>query len=146
MKVQALRVTVLLLVLLCSAPAPSETLGGWARDLERQLGAGAPGEDPRPPADGGDNLPWQGSDGSHPLASAWEVMEEVPPSSRSPSKATTKPTRGSGDQDLPRKPRRVPPQPSRSRSPGLSHLQKGYGKFNGDTVSMACPWSARRRV
>ncbi|XP_065692990.1 uncharacterized protein [Patagioenas fasciata] len=137
MKVQALKVTMLLLVLLCTAPAPSETLGGWSRALERQLRAGAPGEHPWPPADGGDNLPQQGSSGSHPLAGAWEVIEEVPSGSRSPSKAMTKSARSSGDQDLPRKPRSVPPQPSHSRSPGLSHLLKGYGKFNGDTHS--CP-------
>ncbi|OPJ80487.1 hypothetical protein AV530_010793 [Patagioenas fasciata monilis] len=49
----------------------------------------------------------------------------------------TKSARSSGDQDLPRKPRSVPPQPSHSRSPGLSHLLKGYGKFNGDMHS--CP-------
>ncbi|GAB0176968.1 hypothetical protein GRJ2_000162000 [Grus japonensis] len=135
MKVQVLTVAVFLVVLLCSALAPSEALGGRAGALERQPGAGSPGEDSWPPGDRGNNLPGQGTEGSHPPASAWEVMGEALPRSRSPSKAVAKPPLGSGEQDPPGKPRRLPPQPSRSRSPGLSHRLKGHGKFNGDTHS-----------
>ncbi|XP_074438496.1 uncharacterized protein LOC141741553 [Larus michahellis] len=135
MKVQALTVTALLLVLLSSAPAPSEAVGGRAGTRERQPGPGSHGEDPRAPGDGGDNLPSQGSEGSHPLSGAWEVMGEASPSSRSPSKAMAKPPLGSSKQDPLGKLRRLPRQPSRSRSPGLSHHLKGHGKFNGDTHS-----------
>lgn len=134
MKVQALTVTALL-VLLCSALAPSEALGGRAGTPERQPGAGGPGKDSWPPEDGADDLPGQGSEGSSFPASAWEVMGEAPPGSGSPSKAMAKIPGASGKQGPPGKPRRLPPQPSRSRSPGLSHHLKGHGKFNGDTVS-----------
>lgn len=146
MKVQALTVAALLLVPLCSAPAPSEALGGRASTPERQPGAGGPGEDPWPPGDGADNLPGQGSEGSRPPAGAWEVMGEAPPGSGSPSKAMAKLPPGSGEQDPPGKARRLLPQPSRSRSPGLSHHLKGHGKFNGDTVSTTHPRAARMRV
>lgn len=146
MKVQALMVTALLLVLLSSAPAPSEAVGGRAGTRERQPGTGSHGEDPRAPGDGGDNLPSQGSEGSHPLSGAWEVMGEASPSSRSPSKAMAKPPLGSSKQDPLGKLRRLPRQPSRSRSLGLSHHLKGHGKFNGDTVSTSHLGPARMRV
>ncbi|CAM9964656.1 unnamed protein product [Bubo scandiacus] len=135
MKVHVLTVTALLLVLLCSAPAPSEALRGWADAPGRQPGVGSPAEDPWPPGDGGDNLPRQGLEGSCPLAGAWEVMGEALPSSRSPSNALAKPPLGSSQQDPPSKPWKLPPQASRSRKPGLSHHLKGHGKFNGDTHS-----------
>lgn len=139
MKVQALTVTTLLLVLLCSAPAPSGVLGSQAGNLERQAGTGGPGEAPWPPGDGGDKLPGQGSERSHPLASAWKVMREAHPSSRSPSKAMAKALLGNGEQVPPGKPWRLAVQPSRSRIARLSHHLKDYGKFNSDTVSTACP-------
>ncbi|XP_014792718.1 PREDICTED: uncharacterized protein LOC106885232 [Calidris pugnax] len=135
MKVQVLSVTALLLVLLSSAPAPSEALGGHTSTLKRQLGAEGHGEDPRALGDGGDNLPRQGLVGSHPLAGAWEVMGEMSPSSGSPSKALAKPSPGSSEPQPLGKLRRHPRQPSRSRSPGLSHHLKGHGRFNGDTHS-----------
>lgn len=144
MKVQALTVTMLLLVLLCSAPAPSGVLGSQAGNLERQAGTGDPGEAPWPPGDGGDKLPGQGSERSHPLARAWKVMREAHPSSRSPSKATAKALLGNGEQVPPGKPWRLAVQPSRSRIPRLSHHLKDYGKFNSDTVSTACPCSGGR--
>lgn len=139
MKVEVLTVVALLLVLLCSAPAPSEALGGWAGTPSRQLGVGGPREDLWPPGDGEDSLPGQGSDGSQPLAGAWEVM-----GARTPSKAMAKPPLGSGEQDPRSKPRRHPPQPSRSRR--LSHHLKGHGKFNGDTVSTTHPRPAGIKV
>ncbi|XP_053799468.1 uncharacterized protein LOC128788449 [Vidua chalybeata] len=135
MNVQALAVTTLLLVLLCSAPALSGTLGSQASNLERQAGAGFPEEAPWPPGDGGDKLPGQGSERSHPLASAWKVMREAHPSSRSLSKAMAKALLGSGEQVAPGKPWRLPLQPSRSRMARLSHHLKDYGKFNSDTHS-----------
>lgn len=146
MNVQALTVTMLLLVLLCSAPAPSGALGSQAGNLERQAGAGGPAEAPWPPGDGGDKLPGQGSERSHPLANAWKVMREAHRSSRSASKATAKALLGSGEQVPPGKPWRLPPQPSRSRSARLSHQLKDYGRFNSDTVRTACPWTERERV
>lgn len=132
MNVKVLMVTALLLVLLCSAPAPSEALGSWTGILRKHPGVGGPGKDSRPPGDGGVNLPGQGLDRSHPVASAWEVM-----GARPPSKAMARPSLGSGEQDLHSKPWRHPPQPSRSRR--LSHHLKGHGKFNGDTVSTTHP-------
>ncbi|KAM6293059.1 uncharacterized protein LJ264_016447 [Porphyrio hochstetteri] len=57
------------------------------------------------------------------------------PSSGFPSKWMAKPPPGGSGQERAGKARRLPPQPSRSRSPGLSHHLKGYGKFNGDTHS-----------
>ncbi|KAM6420081.1 uncharacterized protein J5M81_016966 [Pluvialis apricaria] len=133
MKVQVLMVTSLLLVLLFSAPEPSEALRGRASAPERQSGPGGHAEDC--PGDGRDNLPRQGLEGSRPPASVWELVGEAPPSSGSPSKAMAKPQPGSGAQDPPGKLRRLPRQPSRSRSPGLSPHLKGHGKFNGDTHS-----------
>lgn len=139
MKSPALMVTVLLLVLLSSDLAPSEALGGRASAPERQPGVGDHGEDPQPPGGGGDNLPSHGTGGSHALASMWELVREVPLSSRSPSKAMAKPLLGRGEQDPPGRPRKLPAQPPCSQSPGLSHHLKGHGKFNGDTVSTAHP-------
>lgn len=146
MKTPALMVTALLLVLLSSAPAPSEALGGWASTPERQPGAGGHGEDPRPPADGGDNLPGHGLEGSRPQAGVWELVREAPPVSRSPSKAMAKLPLGSSKQDPPGKPRRLPLQSSHSRSSGLSLYLKGHGKFNEDTVSTTRPRPARMWV
>ncbi|XP_075285494.1 uncharacterized protein LOC142362308 isoform X2 [Opisthocomus hoazin] len=131
MKSPAAPVTALLLVLLSSA------LGGRAGAPERQPGAGGHGEDPWPPGDGGDNLPRDSSEGSRLTASTREAMGEVPPGPKPPSKATAKAPLGSSEQHRSRKPRGLPPQPSRSRTPGLSHLLKGHGRFNGDTHS--CP-------
>lgn len=131
MNVQALMVTTLLLVLLCSAPAPCGALGSQAGNLERQAGAGGPAEAPWPPGDGEDKLPGQGSERSHPLASAWKAMREAQPSSRSASKATAKALLG---------------RASRSRSARLSHQLKDYGRFNSDTVRTTCPWTVRERV
>ncbi|KAM7057044.1 uncharacterized protein M8220_003289 [Acridotheres tristis] len=130
MNIQALTVTTLLLVLLCSAPAHSGALGSQASTLERQAVAGGPEEAPWPPGDGGDKLPGQGSERSHPLTNAWKVMREAQPSSRS-SKALL----GSGEQLPPGKPWRLPLQPSRSRMGRLSHQLRDYGKFNSDTHS-----------
>lgn len=138
MNVQALAVTMLLLVLLCSVPALSGVLGSQASNLQRQAEAGLPEEAPWPPGDGGDRLPGQGSERrTHPLASAWKVMREAHPSSRSLSKATGRALLGSGEQVAPGKPWRLPLQPSRSRTARLSHHLKDYGKFNSDTVSTA---------
>lgn len=135
MSVQALTVTTLLLVLLCSAPAPSGALGSQPGNLERQARLGGPEEAPWPPGDGGDKLPGQGSERSHPLASAWKVMREAHPSSRVRSKAAAKAVLGSGEQVAPGKPWRLPLQPSRSRIARLSHHLKDFGKFNSDTHS-----------
>ncbi|XP_064313282.1 uncharacterized protein LOC135314332 [Phalacrocorax carbo] len=135
MKSPALRVTALLLVLLSLALAPSEALGGRAGAPDRQPGPGSHGEDPQPPGDGGDNLPRQGSEGSHLMAGVWKLAGKAPPGSGSPSKAVDKPPLGSGEQDPPSKPWRLPARSSRSRSPGRSHHLKGHGKFNGDTHS-----------
>lgn len=146
MKVQALTVTTLLLVLLCSAPAPSGALGSQAGNLERQAGARGPEEAPWPPGDGGDKLPGQGSERSHSLASAWKVMREAQRSSRPPSKAMAKALLGTGEQVPPGKPWRLPLPPSHSRIPRLGHHLKDYGKFNSDTVSTACPRPAGERV
>lgn len=141
-----LRVAPLLLVLLSSAPEPSEALGGWASAPERQPGPGSHGKDPRAPGDGRDNLPRQGLERSRPAASMWELVAEAPPSSGSPSKAMAKPPLGSGEQDPPGKLRRLPRQPSRSRTLGLSHHLKGHGKFNGDTVSTTRSRPARMGI
>lgn len=146
MNIQTLTVTTLLLVLLCSAPAPFGALGSQAGNLERQAGAGSPEEASWPPRDGGNKLPGQGSERSHPLTNAWKVMREAHPSSRSPSKAMAKALLGSGEQVPPGKPWRLPLKPSHSRTVRLSHHLKDYGKFNSDTVSTACPWTARERV
>ncbi|RMC02885.1 hypothetical protein DUI87_20078 [Hirundo rustica rustica] len=135
MSVQALTVTTLLLVLLCSAPAPSGALGSQAGNLERQAGVGGPGEAPWPPGDGGDELPGQGSERSRPLANAWKAMRAAHPSSRVRGKATAKALLGSGEQVAPGKPWRLPLQPSRSRIARLSHHLKDFGKFNSDTHS-----------
>ncbi|XP_056364750.1 uncharacterized protein LOC130262022 [Oenanthe melanoleuca] len=130
MNVQALTVTTLLLVLLC----PSGALGLQASNLERQAGAGGPGEAPWPPGDGGDKLPGQGSERSHALAKAWKAMREAQPGSRS-SKAMAKALQGRGEQLPPGKPWRLPGQPSRSRTARLSHQLSDFGKFNSDTHS-----------
>lgn len=142
MNVQVLTVTMLLLVLLCSAPAPSGALGLQAGNLERQAGTGGPEEAPWLSGHGGDKLPGQGSESSHPLANAWKAMREVQPSSRSSSKALAKALLGTGEQLPPGKPWRLPLQPSRSRMARLSHHLRDYGKFNSDTVSTACPGTA----
>ncbi|XP_035198657.1 skin secretory protein xP2-like [Oxyura jamaicensis] len=126
MKVQVLTAAALLLVQLSSAPAQAEAWGG---SLEWQPGAGGPPEAPRP-GPGGDTLPGQGAESSHPLAGAWEAPAEAPQNPGAPSKAM-----GSGQQDPPSELRRRLPQPSRSRSLGLSHHLKGHGKFNADTHS-----------
>lgn len=141
MKFQVLKVAALLLVLLCSASAPSEALGGWASTSERQAGAGGPAEDPWPLGDARDNLPGQSSKGSHRSAGAWKVMEEV-----STSKAMAKAMLSRDEQKPLGKPRRRPLQPFHSRSLGPSHHLKGYGKFNEDTVSTTLPLLARMRV
>ncbi|CAN8212640.1 unnamed protein product [Coccothraustes coccothraustes] len=133
MNVQPLAVTRLLLVLLCSVPALSGQQGSQASNLQRQAEAGFPEEAPWPPGDGGDKLPGQGSERTHPLASAWKVMREAHRSSRSLSKATAKALLGSGEQVAPGKAWRLPLQPSRSRMARLSHHLKDYGKFNSDT-------------
>ncbi|XP_063010198.1 uncharacterized protein LOC134417190 [Melospiza melodia melodia] len=138
MKVQALAVTTLLLGLLCPVPALSGVLGSQAGTLQRQAAAGLPGEAPWPPGHGGDKLPGQGSERrTHPLASAWKVMREAHPSSRSLSKATAGALLGSGEQVAPGKAWRLPLQPSRSSTARLSQHLKDYGKFNSDTHS--CP-------
>lgn len=135
MNAQALAVTPLLLVLLCSVPALSGVLGSQASNLQRQREAGFPEEAPWPPGDGGDKLPGQGSERTHPLASAWKVMREAHGSSRSLSKATPKALLGSGEKVAPGKAWRLPLQPSRSRMARLSHHLKDYGRFNSDTHS-----------
>lgn len=124
MKVQALTALPLLLVQLSLAPAQAEAWGG---SLEGQPRGWGPPEAPHPAGSGGDTLLGQGAEGSHPLAGAWEVLAEPP---QAPSEA-----RGSGQQGPPSQLRRRPPQPSRSRSLGLSQHLKGHGKFNADTVS-----------
>lgn len=122
----------LMLAQLSLAPAHIEVLGEWAALPARQLGAGGPTENHRPAGDGGDNQAY----GSHPQVAVWEALAEHHPTSGAPCKAT-----GSSARDPPSRPRRSPPQPFRSRSLGLSHHLKGYGKFNSDTVSTghACP-------
>ncbi|XP_053931700.1 uncharacterized protein LOC128853167 isoform X2 [Cuculus canorus] len=135
MKVEALMVTVLLLVLLSPAPAPSQALGDRTATPERQPGVGGPEEDLLPPGKGGNNLPRQGSKRSCPMAGEWELKEEAPMGSRSTSRAMAKSPPCSSEQDPASKPPRLLPQPLRSRSPRLSHHLKGYGKFNGDTHS-----------
>nr|XP_038037477.1 uncharacterized protein LOC119717371 [Anas platyrhynchos] len=124
MKVQVLTVLPLLLAQLSLAPAQAEARGG---SLQRQPRGWGPPEAPHPAGSGGDTLLGQGAEGSHPLAGAWEVLAEPP---QAPSEA-----RGSGQQGPPSQLRRRPPQPSRSRSLGLSQHLKGHGKFNADTHS-----------
>ncbi|XP_040514952.1 uncharacterized protein LOC121106531 isoform X2 [Gallus gallus] len=121
MKVWVLTAAALLLAQLSLAPAHVEALGDGAALPARQLGAGGPTDNHRPAGDGGDNE----ADDSHP-----QVLAEHHPGSGVPCKAT-----GSGMQHPPSRPRRSPPQPFRSRSLGLSHHLKGYGKFNSDTHS-----------
>lgn len=127
MKVQVLTALPLLLAQLSLALAQAEAWGG---SLERQPGGWGPPEAPRPAGSGGDTLLGQGTEGSHPLVGAGEVLAEPPQAPRAPSKA-----RGRGQQGPPSQLRRHPPQPSRSRSLGLSQHLKGHGKFNADTVS-----------
>lgn len=124
MKVQVLTALPLLLAQLSLAPAQAEARGG---SLQRQPRGWGPPEAPHPAGSGGDTLLGQAAEDSHPLAGAWEVLAEPP---QAPSEA-----RGSGQQGPPSQLRRRPPQPSRSRSLGLSQHLKGHGKFNADTVS-----------
>lgn len=133
MKVWVLTAAALLLAQLSLAPAHVEALGDGAALPARQLGAWGPTDNHRPAGDGGDNQ----ADDSRPQA-----LAEHRPGSGAPCKATS-----SSMQDPPSRPRRSPPQPFRSRSLGLSHHLKGYGKFNSDTVSTghACP-SPRAQV
>ncbi|XP_063251639.1 uncharacterized protein LOC134549706 isoform X2 [Prinia subflava] len=135
MSVQALTIPTLLLVLFCSAPAPSGALGSQAGNLGRQAGAGGPEKAPWPPGDGGDKLPGQGSERSHPLADAWKALREAQPGSGSPSKAAARALPGSGEQLPPGRPWRLPALPSRSRTARRSHHLKDYGRFNSDTHS-----------